>query len=117
MDNNHASFATVREVPAWEAVRHYFGNVDQKKVTITELLPAVAGPMQVGSRGFRIADRFLTRVFKRQTSVRPSFGASRRSLKTTCIHHTFLKNYQYVWWIQVVFSDLREAPNEGLALV
>ena len=29
------------------------------------------------------------------------------------------KNHQYVhvWGIQVVFSDLREAPNEGLTLV
>ena len=51
------------------------------------------------------------------TRIRGSFGASRRSLKTTCIHHTFFKNHQYVWWIQVVFSDLREAPNEHPTLV
>ena len=42
---------------------------------------------------------------ERPTRIGGSFGASRRSLKTTCIHHTFSKN------------DLREAPNEPPILV
>ena len=43
--------------------------------------------------------------YERPTRIGGSFGASRRS---------FLEN---VWWIQVVFSDLREAPNEPPILV
>ena len=31
--------------------------------------------------------------------------------------YIFKNNHQHVWWIPVIFSDLREAPNERLTLV